>query len=525
MKKPLHIYTADLETDPFLKDRKPEPFCAGLYDGAEFRCFWSSRCCDDLCDALYNKAPGIVYIHNGGKFDLFYMLHRIDMDKPMLIIHERITECFVKCAGGYHKVRDSLKILPFALAQYQKDEIDYTKLEADVRELHKDEIISYLKGDCVYLHELCSEYINTFGPAITIGSTAMKELKKFHEIGEPLTQDIDAQIRNPYFIGGRVERMRTGVHAGNWKVYDVNSMYPYVMSAFNHPIGRPSYKGHEITERTYFITARGRNHGAFAVRDKHAGIKFDVVDGIFSTTIHEWNTALELGLFEPEEIIETVDFAESRCFFDYITHFYKSRKKATIEGDKIKSIFYKFLLNNSYGKFAVNPENFKEYRLTDSKTDLRWHGFTDCTIIEGFDLIMWSKPCEEFKYANVATGASITGAARSILMRGLHHAVNPVYCDTDCVICEDLQGVTIDDAVLGAWKLEKSGNKIAIAGRKMYALFDDSKCVKYASKGVRIDPLDIVRAAQGETVVYERDAPTYRLNGSVDWITRKVRMV
>ena len=145
-------------------------------------------------------------------------------------------------------------------------------------------------------------------------------------------------------------------------------------------------------------------------------------------------------------------------------------------------------------------------------------------IIEGFRLLLWSKPAEEAKYNNVATGASITGAARAVLLRGLSQSVDPIYCDTDSIICQEFTGA-VDGAALGSWKLEKTGNSIAIAGRKLYALFDGDECVKAASKGVRIAPDEIVKVAMGETVVYERDAPTYRLNGNVDWITRKVRIV
>jgi hypothetical protein len=405
-----------------------------------------------------------------------------------------------------------------------KDEIDYRKLEADVREQNKDEILKYLKSDCVYLWELCTEYIEQFGPAITIGTTAMRELKERHDVGEPLTADVDAGLRSNYFVGGRVERFKTGVHSGKWKVYDVNSMYPYVMSAFFHPIGAPSGRSRVVNADTYFVTASGFARGCFPSRDKN-GVRFNHAFGTYSVTIHEWNAAMELGLFDCVEIHECVDFESSRMFYDYIMHFYNSRKAAKESGDKIRDIFYKFLLNNSYGKFAVNPENFKQYRITEDTCNLRLLGFEPEQIMEQFGLILWSKPTDEFKYANVATGASITGAARSVLMRGLSQAVNPMYCDTDCIICEDLPGVVIDKSVLGAWDVEKTGDSLAIAGRKMYALWDGPTCVKYACKGVKITPEQITRAAMGEVITYERESPTYRLDGTVDWITRRVRTV
>ncbi len=520
----MKIYTLDSETDPFVKGREPRPFAWGLYDGTEFQHSWGSDCTAQIMERLYNCEPGLVYMHNGGKFDIFFLLHYIAVEKDMLIIKDRITQCYIKCRKGYHRVRDSVKILPFSLDTYQKTKIDYAKFESDVRENYKDEIVSYLKDDCVFLYQMVMGYIEQFGPAITIGTTAIKELQKFHSIGELLTPGMDERIRNRYFFGARVERYKTGVFEGQWKCYDVNSMYPYVMGNFYHPVGHPSTRGNTITKDTYFVTASGFSRGAFPMRTK-TGVSFPHEHNTYSVTIHEWNTAQELGLFDCDEILETVDFEESRCFVDYVTHYYGLRKKARLDGDKMKELFFKFLLNNSYGKFAINPENFKEYRLTPDTDDMRFFGFEIDTTIDDFGLILWSKPSEEAKYNNIATGASITGAARSVLLSGIHNAVEPIYCDTDSIICRELKDTAIDGAELGAWKLEKTGNFLAIAGRKMYALFDGKQCLKYASKGVRISPEDIVKAAQGQIITYEREAPTYRLNGSVDWLTRRIRTV
>lgn len=546
-KKPVPIYTADLETDPFLKDRKPLPFCAGVYDGTGFVWFWGAFCVEQMIAHLRTLSPGIVYFHNGGKFDIFYMLDALDRDKSLLIIKERITQGYLKCAGGWHKVRDSLKILPFALREYRKDDIDYHKLEADIREQHKDEIVSYLKGDCIYLHKLCTEYIRQFGPSITIGGTAMKELKKFHDVGDCLTGDQDSMIRNRYFFGARVERYDVGVFDGNWKVYDVNSMYPHVMSSYDHPIGVPTSVTSEIDEYTFFITATGYSDGAFPVRTK-AGVSFPREYGTFSVTIHEWQVAHELGLFKLDRIDECINFDGSVRFDKYVLTYYGERRDKRIElaahlkachvcdTDRsiycdtadallIRILFLKFLLNNSYGRFAMNPENFKDYRITDSMTDLRWYGYVLAEVLEDFDLLIWAKPSEEFKYANIAIGASITGAARSVLMKALHYAVRPMYCDTDSIICEELVRLPLHDVNLGAWKLEKTGNRLAMAGRKMYALFKDSVPVKYACKGVKITPEQIERVALGDVVTYMRDSPTFKLSGAVEFLTRHVRMV
>ncbi len=90
------------------------------------------------------------------------------------------------------------------------------------------------------------------------------------------------------------------------------------------------------------------------------------------------------------------------------------------------------------------------------------------------------------------------------------------------MICEDFQG-DIDPNRLGAWKLEAEANRVAIAGRKMYALFKDGATVKQASKGVRLPASDIESVAAGGEVVTRNQAPTFSLRKKTHFISRTVR--
>ncbi len=150
---------------------------------------------------------------------------------------------------------------------------------------------------------------------------------------------------------------------------------------------------------------------------------------------------------------------------------------------------------------------------------------------------VWKKGVERHSYYNVAIGASITGAARSILMRALAVAENPIYCDTDSITCKALP-VAKSETELGAWKHEASGDTIAIAGKKMYVCLDgringpfergdengyNLRCIKSATKGARLPAADIVKVAQGETVRFEKAAPTFKLDGRVQFIAREIR--
>lgn len=520
------IYVLDSETDPFLYGRTPKPFVWGLYSNDYYEAFWGNEnCTEKLVKALDDLEPGIIFLHNGGRFDVFYLLKYIDTKKPMLIIKSRIVVCYIKCKNGWHELRDSYKILPFGLSKYKKDEIDYKIFERNKRSKpeNKSLILSYLKTDCQYTWELCTQFLERFGNYITIGGAAINELKKFHDIGERHNESTDDDIRSNYYVGARVECFQKGIIKGKINVYDVNSMYPYVMANCKHPIGFPSMETRKVGKDTFFVTAEGTNYGAFPMRTK-SGIRFDVEHGIFSVSIHEWKTALELDLFKPTKILRAVDYVDNITFDKFVNFFYEGRKKAILEKDKITDLFFKYLLNNSYGKFSVNPNNFFDYKLTNIDEDIRNDGWEPMTEMEDLGLTMWNRPARFGLRQNVSTGASITGAARAVLLYGIANAINIMYCDTDCIVANGLKNVKINDAELGAWKLETTGQEIAIYGKKGYAIFDGNECVKSACKGTKITPDEIRRAANGEIIEYRQDAPTFKLDGSAQFIMRHVQL-
>jgi DNA polymerase elongation subunit (family B) len=525
----LPIYTLDLETDPFKMGRYPIPFCAGLYTGDVFHSTWGPDCVDRIFEVIANLPPGIIYIHNGGKFDLFYMMKFV-LGHPALIINGRIVRTYTKSrhATKPHEIRDSYAIMPFALDKYQKTKIDYNLFEKEVREQNRDEILSYLRDDCVYLYELCSEFYKRFGNKLTIGATSMGELRKLHTF-EKLGPITDKEIRDHYYYGGRVQCFQRGILKGRWKVYDVNSMYPFAMRNFLHPVDTPEAETRTIRKSTCFISAWGKNYGAFPTRTKN-GLRFDIESGLFHVSIHEWHAAQSSGLFVPLKIQKCINFRHRNSFAEFVDTFYELRNKAKDTNDSFGTLFYKYVLNSAYGKFAQNSAKYMEYAITDGTVNLEgqnWQPYSIDSLSNraAETYIIWKRrPVNEVaRMYNVATGASITGAARAILMEAIAKADTPIYCDTDSIICKHLD-VSKSDGELGAWKLEAKADVACIAMKKLYALFLKGECVKQANKGVRITPAEIRKVAQGEEITYNRAAPSYHLDGTHSFITRRISM-
>lgn len=523
------IAVLDFETDPFEHGKMIYPFAAGFYDGSVYTSYWGDDCAARLVTLIRSLSkPHIIYAHNGGRFDFFYLLSALE--KALRIVNGRIIQCFI----GPHELRDSFAILPFELAKYKKTEIDYAKFTRDKREQHRDEILSYLRDDCMDLHTLCVEFRAEFGDNLTVGGTAMKQLRKFHGFQSGNAQ-YDARIRKLFYFGGRNQCFRTGIINSPVKVYDVNSMYPHVMEAYLHPVSTGIYHSKHIQPNTCFVSVEGKNFGAFPVRRDDGSLDFTESYGTFHTTIHEFEAALDTGTFKPKKIIDTIAYSRRENFEEFVSHYYNARNIAKQNKDRIHELFYKYILNSAYGKFAQNPENYADWYITHiGEFPPTWHNCesgceADCKrrwtpAFHCEDYIIWEKPIVEQNYYNVATGASITGAARAVLLRGLARADNPLYCDTDSIICSSMHGVKISDEKLGAWKVEATGSRAAICGKKLYAIFDDSgKCIKKAHKGARLTGEDILRIANGVTVESCNPVPTFRWDGSYTFTKRNIR--
>lgn len=527
----MNIAVLDLETDPFEFGVLVKPFLSGFYDGRRVISFWSDDCIKQLVEALNDEQDKwTIYAHNGGRFDFFYFMDYLSKG-DMRIINGRI----VQARMGIHELRDSFAIMPFPLADYAKDIIDYQKFERGRREQHRDEIMKYFRSDLVNLYELVTAFVAEFGTKLTIGSASMKELRKRQPF-EKGNAEYDAKFRKDFYFGGRNQVFKSGIINGDIRVYDLNSAYPDAMCNQLHPIGVTHDVATTVKDNTVFVVAEGKNHGAFPTRLPNNSLDFNVPYGRFSVTIHEWEVALATKTFEPDRIIRTFGWDERATFEEFVTHFYEARKLAKEKKDKIHTIFYKFVLNSAYGKFAQNPDNYFDWYITAyGDTPPSWH---ECgkgcvepcekrwsmAYIHDVSYTIWKRPIVQKFWYNIATGASITGAVRATLLRGLSVTEEPLYCDTDSIICRGSASLEVHATRLGAWDLEARGSMVAIAGKKLYAILDENgDLVKKAHKGARLSHGEIVRIAQYETITADNPVPSFKWDGSHSFVSRKIK--
>ncbi len=548
------VAVIDFETDPFKYGRIPHPFCCEFYSDDITQVFWGPDCADQLAEWLEKQEQAyLIYAHNGGKFDFHFLLKYIE--NPALIIKTRI----VSAKLFHHEIRDSFAILPVPLRDYDKMEFDYSKMEPHCREKNKAEILEYLHSDCLNLFALVHSFVERFGPRLTIGGTAIREIQKLHPFQKSGSRH-DKVFRD-YYFGGRVQCFQTGIIRGPVKLVDRNSMYPAAMAEKLHPInGRFDY-GDTMPDNfdmPFFVKFRGRNNNALPCLDDDGSLTFTRRDGIFYACSHELEVALEHNLVQIDEVLECLVSTQAISFREFVELHYNLKSEAKAEGDKITELFEKLLLNSGYGRTGINPANFADWiihRDFGNDEELIEQGYTQTADYEVVEL--WSRPAQikEEQYCDVAIAASITSASRANLLQNLQLAIEPMYCDTDSIMCREFTGDT-DKYRLGAWDEEKITENVAIAGKKLYAMYSDdaltqfkgtkrgngqyqcAKCklafsnpkkhrehqleckVKLSSKGGSLNLDEIVRICQGETIRYENDAPTFSLKDEPRFISR-----
>jgi hypothetical protein len=507
----------DLETDPFKAGRLPLPFVAGFFDGDNYEQFWGDDCIEQLMAFLEAyDAPLLIYAHNGGKFDYWYMAPWIT--GPLMFIKSRLVKGMI----FHHEIRDSYSILPVPLRDYKKDDTDYATFEYDVRERHRKAICRYLQHDCEYLYELVSQFKNEFGSPITMGSAALKELKKDHPQKHESALH-DAEFR-PFYFGGRVECFQFGEIKGDYQFYDVNSMYPFVMRDYDHPQGDNYFTRRRLPDSGfYFADIEADSKGALPIRDKNGALRFPHGRHRFLACSHEIQAGLENNLLRNVKVYRAEICQKTQRFEAFVDRFVKRKIEYEQSGDTAMRLFMKLVLNSAYGKFATDPSQFKDTFLYDDLQSLLNDG---CGYAGNFGCrLLGEKPAliRSYSFHDVAVAASITSASRAVLLQGLSRSRQPLYCDTDSIVAQELD-MPIHPTQLGAFKTEARADTVYIGGKKMYAASHQGTWVKKASKGVNLSHEQIKEIALGGTVLAELDAPNMRLGKPAKFIARTIAL-
>lgn len=538
------IAVIDAETDPFAKGRIPRPFLWGYYNGDKYEEFEDI---DELVDFLAPQRL-IVYAHNGGRFDYHFLWHRIAEGTELTVINGRVAKFKI----GECEFRDSWNLLPIPLGAMQKDEIDYRIFEANVRNKpeNRKKISNYLYGDCLYLWNWLTQFIEEYGLHLTTAGTAMKRWTIIS--GRKPPEDMGGILYNElrsFYYGGRCESFYSGETAETFELADINSAYPYAM-LHAHPISTFPLSGEGMAEwkelhiehrQASFVIVRGRARGCFPYRLTDGSLVFPDDNELRTYHVTGWEllAAQRTKTFELTELVEFTYFDELTDFADYVNYFYQMKSAAPKKSPAYT--FAKLLMNALYGKFGSNPDEYREYMVTgwwaidDSGQAGEWQ--FNCELGDEDDGVIVSRPQpeEKQKFYNIATAASITGFVRAFLWEAICNCEGVLYCDTDSIAARDVSKLDYGEA-LGQWDLEGRFDYGAFGGKKLYAMHYEGKPRtfslhdkktwgnwKIATKGFKATPKDIIRVAQGKTFLYEPEVPTFSIHAPPRFINRSIK--
>ncbi len=517
------------------------PFCCGFYDGKSLLVWWGVDCVAKLL-AHIKKFPGIVYFHNGGKFDLFQLLN--DCDPRLFGVGQPIGGRIVKIDYGACEIRDSYALIPKPLASWEKDSIDYRKFQTHRREKWKTEILDYLKGDLRGLFGMVTEFIERYGLNLTLASTTIKILKNdFHLEPPKLTDRDDAWFRRWYFAG-RVQFWGLGRHVGRYSIYDINSAFPAAMLK-KHWFSNKWTEGPgwpKTRKEQSFYRVECDSDGAIPQRQEDKSVGFPVVvKTILHVTGWELLMGMKLKAIRNVKVLWHWRPTKLASFGKYVRKFYRMKLHAKNKAD---AYFAKLLLNALYGKFGSDPRSHREIAIRPWRKPPIGKGWEVAYDDRERGLTFYERPTKLFahKFFNVCISASITGAVRAFLFGAIQKS-SPLYCDTDSLITKRAPAGI--GTKLGQWKKEMTCDVVWIGGKKLYVAHNRKfpwkkrkskgdvfvqglgwtarESFKTAAKGVRLSVEDLIAVCEGHQRTGKFDAPSYSVFRATSFTTRRIR--
>jgi hypothetical protein len=427
---------------------------------------------------------GIVYFHNLG-FDGRFIIDWLMRNgyEHVITVGNRKPDnmCFTTLISNMNKMytikvtwatgktiefRDSLKKINLSVERIAhafkldifKGDIDY-HLERSVDWEPTEDELDYLDRDIRIVAQALRMEFDAGMTKLTTASDSMAEYKNlnghkwFAKTFPILDMSLDAEIRKAYRGGFTYLSERFKGCQGSGIVFDVNSLYPYIMYTRALPYGDPVYvEGKpEISEAfpcavfSVTLTAKLKENHVPCIQIKGSSI-FGGTEYIKNidepTTIMMTN--VDFDLYKEHYDIEVLNYgggwlfkAATGMFEKYIDKWMSV--KANSEGGKRE--IAKLHLNSLWGKFAKNPNVTSKYPVMED------------------DRVKYVLGPEEFTNpVYTPLGVFVTSYAREVTIRSAQKNYDTfAYADTDSLhLLTDTVPVDIDvhPTRLGAWKHE-----------------------------------------------------------------------
>ena len=517
-----HVYVADFETtveQDIKEQERTEVWASAIVEMRSENVIIENNIYDFM-DYLSKLEDGsIVYFHNlkfDGSFILQYLQEKcysLAFGKGRFLPYKLFKHFYhsyqysisymgqwycikINFNGNIIEIRDSLKLIPFSVAQMGKGFMTkHRKLEMQYEdtEEHKhtpfgkitDHEKEYIANDVLVVKEVLEILYDENIKELTIGSACLKKYKEmtpdFNLLFPDMTKekiadtDVYHYCKNAYSGGWcYMNPQAKGKIFEDGFVLDVNSLYPSVMygnyenkkeNIYKYPVGLPTYNTGEPTKqeekekaifrrfKCRFKIKKGKLpfvhiRNEFGYKSNECltttdimGSRYYILNGDKHDTIHEFTmTQMDFELFKEHykimnyEPIDYITFETEQGIFDNYIDFYKKMK---IENDgNAKRQIAKLFLNNLYGKLSTSDDS--SFKLVDEVDD-----------ILKFETVYQ----HDKKPVYIPCGAYITSYARNFTIRAAQQLYYEgedkgfMYADTDSVHCVNMNVKDIPDNI------------------------------------------------------------------------------
>jgi hypothetical protein len=359
---------------------------------------------------------------------------------------------------------------PIFLGQFPKDDKEW----AEIKEYNVNDS-RVVKNFADFLQDTFNNTLNCAMKS-TIAATAMDNFKRNY-LDDSYTTPKISQLPHFYLSlkGGRTETFQRGYIAEKIKVYDVNSLYPYVMDKYLYPNPntqhyRASITRSEISEFDGITNVKmSYNDDMLPYLPYRTPNKLIFPKGIF----RGWYSNFEIrkaveNNYRIEKIYNGYYFTKNVNFFgNFVKDLYKLRLKFKSEKSPLE-VPIKITMNSLYGKFA--QDIFEKYELVHYKElDYEEWLFLIRNQIGKSDFYRRKKDFTANNKPNFIIpiiSAYVTSYARDELfnrIKNIHKDV--IACDTDSIFT--IRNLPVSDK-LGGLKIEETFKELYAVKPKFY---------------------------------------------------------
>lgn len=525
-------------------------------------------CILSLCRSKYNRYK--IYIHNLANFDGIFLLNAladigelnvlmnkeklISFDfhfRPSLLNKSEIVLYFrdsyqilissLKNLGNSFKVNSLKTIFPYKFIN--ENNLDYVgyvppfnyfdNITSDEYFNYlsvfkgnwnlKEEAIKYCQQDCKSLYEIIFKfnklYYDNFkiniNDHVTLSSHCFRIYQSHFMKKETICMiygnDYE-NIRKSYTGGATDMYIPFNNQIDNELVYgyDVNSLYPFIMSKFKMPVRNMQYFEGDIRAKEpnafgfFFCRIETPKYLEHPILQTHcltnSGLKTISPLGSYEDLIFspEMDNAIKHGY--KFEILNGYTFDGEVIFKDYVDTLYNFRLNYP-KSDPM-NLIAKLFLNSLYGKFGMS-DKFDEIKVITEKefnslTNLNKMSITDVIKLSKKFLIKFKNIDNDIELdnknfnINIAIASAITSYARIFMSQFKNNSdLKLFYTDTDSIytnlnpdLMNKLYPGIVNPKELGKLKLENVSKKAIFLSPKCYGLLDLDNNFKYKVKGL-----------------------------------------